>query len=102
MFIRKLVLAIGALATCAILVGGGCWKQLIIDDPVDPDGSTTVEAGPQACSGGCPENLVCSKGICTDKCGLAELKCGAGCVDSKTDNDNCGKCGTKCQTSYKC
>ena len=33
------------------------------------------------------------------KCGSGQTDCNGKCVDLATDNGNCGKCGTKCDTS---
>ncbi len=35
-------------------------------------------------------------------CDAAATACGNACVDTQTDNANCGTCGTTCETSYTC
>lgn len=69
------------------------------------------------CGHECQENEDCNNGVCvpTDTgmmsfikllilvCPPGHITCpGFDCIDTKTNNEHCGKCGTKCQTNYQC
>ena len=38
----------------------------------------------------------CQNGACGISCPMGKTQCAGACVDTKTDNDNCGMCGTAC------
>jgi hypothetical protein len=38
----------------------------------------------------------CGNGVCSIMCPQPKTECSGACVDTKTDNDNCGMCGTVC------
>ena len=39
---------------------------------------------------------------CIPACSPTQTTCGSTCVDLKTDNNNCGACGNKCDNNQKC
>jgi hypothetical protein len=51
-----------------------------------------------ACGGG-PHGTTCISGTCVCASGT---QCGAACVDTTTDLNNCGSCGKKCATLQTC
>jgi len=38
----------------------------------------------------------CANGTCAIQCPMGKTECAGICTDTKTDNDNCGMCGTTC------
>jgi hypothetical protein len=48
----------------------------------------------------CPSSQVCSGGICT--CPSGTTLCGSSCVDTSTDSNNCGGCGSSCGAGKTC
>jgi hypothetical protein len=50
----------------------------------------------------CGEDEVCFGGACGLKCSGGTTKCGAKCVDTQTDPQNCGACGTTCPAGEVC
>ena len=40
----------------------------------------------------------CANGTCAIQCPMGKTECSGACVDANTDNDNCGSCGTTCNT----
>src|SRR5438094_23939 len=38
----------------------------------------------------------CAMGSCTIMCPSPKVECSGACVDTKSDNDNCGMCGNAC------
>lgn len=38
----------------------------------------------------------CSNGTCSIVCPMGKTECNGACVDTKSDNDNCGMCNTAC------
>lgn len=61
---------------------GGC------NSACGADGGTLTGGGSWACVGG----------ACTVTCSGGKTACGTACVDTKTDDGNCGTCGTACTT----
>ncbi len=57
---------------------------------------------PDGC-GTCTGQQVCgSDGFCIDQCKPTETKCGTACVDTRTNNANCGSCGNACTDGLRC
>ncbi|MDD9947509.1 MAG: hypothetical protein OXU20_41095 [Myxococcales bacterium] len=48
------------------------------------------------CGNGCPEEQVCSGGMCADACVDGLVRCGGTCFDLQADASNCGSCGNVC------
>jgi Stigma-specific protein, Stig1 len=99
-FVRWSVLAIAAsLGTaCALIVGvtdleeapttdasTGDARSDAIADGGTPAGDARFDAGPDVGTG-------------RSTCPYAQLSCDGGLVDPLTDKDNCGACGTRCDT----
>src|ERR1051326_895079 len=59
-------------------IGVGCAQSAVLDD-TDMDAGPPVDTGVPNCT-----------------------KCSNGCFDLKTDNSNCGKCGTTCPMGATC
>ncbi len=53
------------------------------------------------CGRGCAgANPTCANGQCGTGCpGMGQTRCGATCVDTLTDNENCGMCDLRCGTA---
>lgn len=51
-----------------------------------PDGGTIPGGG----------TWTCANGTCAIVCPMGKTECTGACVDTKTDNDNCGMCATPC------
>lgn len=47
----------------------------------------------------CSAEQACKDGQCVSSCAEGETICGGLCVDTKTDTNHCGACGTFCATS---
>ena len=47
----------------------------------------------------CGTDQMCSNGTCMCKSGML---CGTSCVDTQSDQNNCGSCGTKCSADGAC
>jgi hypothetical protein len=45
---------------------------------------------------------MCTNGECQLTCGGGTTKCGTTCVDTNTDENNCGDCGKTCVTGQNC
>lgn len=59
---------------------GGCGK------PCGGDGGSIMGGG----------TWTCANGTCAIQCPMGKTECAGACVDMKTDNENCGMCGTSC------
>jgi hypothetical protein len=58
---------------------------------------TTVTTAPSVTDeqlNACPQTATCVQGSC--QCPNGQTKCGNTCVDTKTDNSNCGSCNATC------
>jgi hypothetical protein len=53
----------------------------------------------KSCSGTTP---YCVASACAATCGAGTTDCGAGCINTATDNANCGMCGKTCATTEVC
>src|SRR4051812_20805038 len=66
------------------------------------DSGTTVNPSLLvACAPGaqCEAPFLCIRGACR---ACAATACGGLCVDTATDERNCGACGNACPTTYRC
>jgi hypothetical protein len=68
-----------------------CGADLLTDSPV----TTCAQPTPMCTNGscGCPSGYTVANGAC---CTGPETGCGGVCVDTQTDNANCGSCNTVC------
>lgn len=48
------------------------------------------------CNDACAADEVCASGSCAAVCPAGSVKCGRSCVDTATDEENCGACGKTC------
>lgn len=83
-------------------------SQVVDAAPLDaPAADTSADAAPVVdvpdvladvpCRGACGPLSVCVRGACVEPCGAAgRYVCGAACVDTATDANNCGACGRAC------
>lgn len=58
-----------------------------------------------AADGGAPSGggtWACVNSVCTVDCTPPKIACGNACVDTKTDDTNCGACANACQLTEKC
>lgn len=92
--------------TCALACAGGATKcdGSCVDTKVDPNNCG-------ACGTKCGPGLVCSNGQCGLTCNGDLTKCDSGgdagvgqaiCANVKSDNNNCGQCGTTCTGNKRC
>jgi hypothetical protein len=64
-------------------------------------GSTT--GGSPVCAPACGADQLCVAGSCVDLCTLVgQVSCDGGCADLRSDNANCGVCGTACGGGEGC
>jgi hypothetical protein len=118
------VLALGAATALAAVALGGCNGQTVASDggASCPASQTScngtcvdTESDPGNCGGcgtTCDPSKVCSRGQCNDICTPAQTACplsggneggpGVFCVNTKTDNANCGACGKACPAEQTC
>jgi hypothetical protein len=112
-------LVIGLLLLLGItVVAASCAKAsdlVTCPDGQDSCGSSCItlatdSANCGSCGNTCLAGQVCVMGKCAVECPMGDLKCdkkdaggaGATCVNSKTDNDNCGSCGNICPAGQIC
>jgi hypothetical protein len=68
---------------------------------VSDAGLTTTTGG--GCSGGCPSGEVCMGNQCVSSCTAAGgTLCGTACVNTQSDNANCGACAMACTSGQAC
>jgi len=81
--------------------GAACGKDEICcnDKCVDKNAASSCGTCDNVCSG---ETSVCNDGACVAQCSEGKELCGTSCIDTQTDNDNCGACGTKCKSGTVC
>ncbi len=121
--LQAALLALGAVSSLAAAVLGGCSGQTSGDDAgpgcpasqVSCNGTCVdTQVDPANCGGcgmTCDPSQVCSRGQCNALCTASQTACmlpsgEAGpsvfCVDTKTDNANCGGCGKACPAEQTC
>jgi len=87
-------------AACKSLCGGmGKNGKQCMDVCLSCPSATSVcgPAGAKTCCGG---GHVCISGTC--QCPSGTAVCGGNCVDTTSDRNNCGGCGTQCSTYEVC
>lgn len=82
-----------------VACGDGCVAMgSICDDCPESQvkcGDACVEPDTCVCDRGCDAELeVCGDGVCLCRVGL--MRCGAACVDTRSDPDHCGSCDAMC------
>ena len=78
-------------------------KKKGVCQPLANGTACTSLSGGATCQNGtctCPTGQTNVIGTCTCPAGLT--KCGTACVDTQTDESNCGACGTVCGTNQVC
>lgn len=80
--------------TVDTFVGG---NQVEMEGPYTLDVDFIAAPGSEPCAA----HLSCQAGTCACP-GAAETECGGACVDTTTDNANCGACGNDCGASAHC
>jgi hypothetical protein len=74
-------------------------------------GGTGGSAGSMATdctTAGCPSGQFCVDKMCRTmctadaQCETGESCCDGGCIDTDSDHDNCGECGTECAATERC
>jgi hypothetical protein len=45
---------------------------------------------------------VCDSGMCDFKCNSDRTQCSGACVDTRSDKNNCGRCGNACSGAQSC
>ena len=74
---------------------GDCWEG---NASVHPGGAETCNAVDDDCDGIIDPDPVCS----TPTCSADETLCDGACVQTDTDQNNCGACGTTCAAVQSC
>jgi stigma-specific protein Stig1 len=67
----------------------------VVVTPNDPDCPQ-----PGVCDPGCTDGHVCMEGSCV--CPSGQTECGGACVDTSSDEANCGSCGHACASGETC
>ncbi len=77
----------------------GCFDAIGGDYPVDCFDDCSVEG----CEGQpCGENMICDLGECILDCSGELSECNGECVDTDTDENNCGSCNIPCGSDEIC
>ncbi len=89
-------------------LGTCCADGSCVDIATDPEncGACGTSCHGQVCVGGTCLLAACDfksqNGFCGTAGDLTSLCCGTDCVDTATDNDNCGRCGLVCRGGESC
>ena len=81
-----------------VLCGGKCVDPLTDNAYCGASGDCKGDEAGQRCKDG----EVCSDGTCVMSCVEGQVICSGKCIDTQTDNLNCGRCGNKCSIGSSC
>jgi chitobiase/beta-hexosaminidase-like protein/stigma-specific protein Stig1 len=76
-------------------------SSAVYSGPILVNQTETIQAIAYA-QGACTDSAVASAAFVVSLCDANLTACGTSCVDTMSDNDNCGACGATCTTGQVC